>query len=178
MKYSFVQNFNTYGATALETMGIYTKTSLKSSIGDKDILRFFTLVSSIFALKENMPICPGTSEKYDYLASEIRKIDKKLNIISRLNALSAIIKFTNENISNGKGYFLLQLNTNQKTLRIDMFTTKEIELATNIYNNIESLNDQNVDVVLVSAASFDALKAAYPNYFTDIRQFIYLIRRI
>ena len=37
-------------ATALETMGIYTQTNLKSSIGDKDVLRFFILVSSLFDL--------------------------------------------------------------------------------------------------------------------------------
>ena len=33
-------------ATAVEMMGIYTKSNLKSSQGDYDILRFFTLVSS------------------------------------------------------------------------------------------------------------------------------------
>lgn len=35
--------------TSVEMMGIYTKNNLKSSIGDKDILRFFVLVSSVFA---------------------------------------------------------------------------------------------------------------------------------
>ena len=36
-------------ATAVEMMGIYTKGNLKSSQGNEDILRFFTLVSSILA---------------------------------------------------------------------------------------------------------------------------------
>lgn len=36
-------------ATAVEMMGIFTKSKLKSSIGDEDILRFFVLVSSLFA---------------------------------------------------------------------------------------------------------------------------------
>ena len=31
----------------------------KSSQGDEDILRFFTVVSSIFAIQENQPVCPG-----------------------------------------------------------------------------------------------------------------------
>lgn len=39
-------------ATAVEMMGIYTKSNLKSSQGDYDILRFFTLVSSLFAIEE------------------------------------------------------------------------------------------------------------------------------
>lgn len=45
-------------ATAVEMMGIYTKSNLKSSQGDTDILRFFTLTSSIFAIQENMTVCP------------------------------------------------------------------------------------------------------------------------
>ena len=37
-------------ATAVEMMGIYTHSNLKSSQGDEDILRFFTVVSSIFSI--------------------------------------------------------------------------------------------------------------------------------
>ena len=58
-------------ATAVEMMGIYTKSNLKSSQGDYDILRFFTLVSSLFAIQEKMPICPNTSDWADELISEI-----------------------------------------------------------------------------------------------------------
>lgn len=165
-------------ATALETMGVYTKTSLKSSIGDKDVLRFFILVSSVFALKENMPICPDTSENYDDLISEIKAIDNKLNIVSRLSALSVAIKYTNEKLNKEKGYFLLQLNLDHKILHINKFAIGQIELATDIYNKIEALNNKNIDVVLVSATSFDTLKAAYPNYFTDISKFVDMMRRI
>ena len=81
-------------ATAVEMMGIYTKSRLKSSIGNKDILRFFVLVSSVFAKMENMPICPNTNDDYNILISEIRQIDKKLNLVSRLSALSVAIKHT------------------------------------------------------------------------------------
>ena len=72
-------------ATAVEMMGIYTKSNLKSSQGDYDILRFFTLVSSLFAIEEKMPICPNTSKWADELISEIKYLDKKNNIISTLS---------------------------------------------------------------------------------------------
>lgn len=65
-------------ATAVEMMGIYTKSNLKSSQGDKDTLRFFTLVSSLFAIREGMPVCPDTSRWTDELISEIMQIDKKI----------------------------------------------------------------------------------------------------
>lgn len=167
-------------ATALETMGVYTKTALKASIGDKDILRFFTLVSSVFAIGESTPTCPGTPDNYKDLVSEIKEIDKCLNIVSRLSALSVAIKYTNEKYNNNKekGYYLLRLDFEKKLLNVNAFSPMQIELATKTYNQIESINNPNIDSVLVSATSFDVLKAAYPNYFTDISQFVDIMREI
>lgn len=78
-------------ATAVEVMGIYTKTALKASMGDIDTLRFFVLASSVFAQIEKSPIVPGTSEDYSSLIKEIRDIDRHQNIVSRLSALSTAI---------------------------------------------------------------------------------------
>lgn len=77
-----------------------------------------------------------------------------------------------------KGYYVLILNYKDKLLRVRGFSSTQIELATKVYNQIEATNNPNIDVVLVSATSFDTLKAAYPNYFTDISQFVDMIRRI
>lgn len=165
-------------ATALETMGVYTKTALKASIGDKDILRFFTLVSSVFAIGESTPTCPDTSDNYDVLIKEIKEIDTRLNIVSRLSALSTAIRYTNEKYDKNKGYYLLRLDFNRRMLKIDAFTKSQIELATKAYNQIESVNNPDIDSVLVSATSFETLKAAYPNYFTDITQFVDIMRNI
>lgn len=166
-------------ATAVEMMGIYTKSNLKSSIGDEDILRFFILVSSVFAKMETMPICPNTDDNYNILIAEIRQIDNKLNIISRLSALSVAINHTNtDRMMKGKGYYVLILNYKNKLLKVRGFSSTQIELATKIYNQIEATNNPDIDVVLVSATSFDSLKAAYPNYFTDISQFVEMMRRI
>ena len=165
-------------ATALETMGIYTKTALKASMGDKDILRFFVLVSSVFAKMENTPICPNTQDDYNILIYEIREIDSRLNIVSRLSALSVAIKHTNEKYNKKAGYYLLRLDFSRKMLKINAFSTNQIELATRSYNKIESVNNPQIDSVLVSATSFDTLKAAYPNYFTDISEFVQMMRRI
>ena len=166
-------------ATAVEMMGIYTKSQLKASIGDKDVLRFFILVSSVFAKIEKTPMCPNTNDDVDILIEEIKEIDSNLNIVSRLSALSVAIKYTNENINlKGKGYYILQLNYKKKLLKVNKFLPTQIELATTIYNKIEALNNSNIDVVLVSATSFDALKMAYPNYFTDISNFVDIMRAI
>jgi len=164
-------------ATAVEMMGIYTKSQLKASIGNKDILRFFVLVSSVFSTMENMPVTPNTTNNLYELIHEIKEIDERHNIVSRLSALSVAINHVNKNADlKRNGYYVLQLNYGKKLLKVNSFSKSQVELATNVYNKIESLNNPDLDVVLVSATSFDALKAAYPNYFTDISGFVDMMR--
>ena len=166
-------------ATAVEMMGIYTKSQLKASLGDEDILRFFALVSSVFAKMEGTPIVSNTNDDYNTLIAEIREIDNRLNLVSRLSALSVAINHVNKNNElKRNGYYVLQLNYNKKLLKVNFFSKSQIELATNVYNRIEGLNHPDIDVVLVSATSFDSLKTAYPNYFTDIGGFVDIMRRI
>lgn len=175
----FRTNLQHIWATAVEMMGIYTKSQLKASIGNENILRFFVLVSSVFAKMENMVLCPNTNDDYNILISEIKQLDRKLNLVSRLSALSVAINHTNANKTmKGKGYYVLILNYKDKLLRVRGFSPTQIELATKVYNDIEATNNLDIDVVLVSATSFDSLKAAYPNYFTDISQFVDMMRRI
>lgn len=166
-------------ATAVEMMGIYTKSNLKSSQGDEYTLRFFVLVSSILAKMENTPICPDTVDDYNGLISEIKTIDQKTNILSIISALSVAINHVNSNTDLKKnGYYILQLNFKKKLLRVSSFHKSQIELATILYNKIEGFNNPDINVVLVSATSFDTLKVAYPNYFTDISEFVNMMRRI
>lgn len=167
-------------ATAVEMMGIYTKTNLKSSIGNKDILRFFTLVSSLFAIKENMPVCPNTSEWADELIHEIMELDINSNIIMKLKAINQAVQITeyNENFNLKNGYYLLTLNYEEPSLNIEVFKPSEFELAANIYAKIEAELQNKIDTVLVSVKSFDNLKAAYPNYFVDISDFLNILKSI
>ena len=43
-------------STAVETMGLYTGTNLKAGLGPDEVLKFFALVSSLFALEEKTTI--------------------------------------------------------------------------------------------------------------------------
>lgn len=166
-------------ATAVEMMGIFTKSKLKSSIGDKDILRFFVLVSSLFAQQENTPICPNTINDSKIIREEIKSINNKLHLVSRISALSVAINHTNlSKEMKGKGYYVLILNYEKKTLRIRDFSTQQIDLATKIYNEIEARHDKNIDTVLVSAQSFKDLREAYPNYFADISEFVNIMNKL
>nr|DAE26033.1 MAG TPA: hypothetical protein [Siphoviridae sp. ctEkS11] len=164
-------------ATAVEMMGIYTKSNLKASQGNDEILRFFTLVSSVFAAQEKMPLCPNTSQWADELIVEIEQLDKKHNILSTLSAINVTINYTSELKIKGKNlYYLLILNYSKKNVRVRSFNSSQIEVATKIYDTVEK--ESNLDAVLVSATSFETLKLAYPNYFVDISAFIDNLRDI
>ena len=53
----------------------------------------------------------------------------------------------------------------------------QFEQANKIYNSIESTRaETKIDAVLVNVSSFKALKAAYPNYFSDINEFISIVK--
>lgn len=165
-------------ATAVEMMGIYTKSNLKSSQGDYDILRFFTLVSSLFAIEEKMPICPHTSKWVDELISEVKYLDKKNNIISTLSGLNVSINHASNkyNQRDKNLYYIILLNYDKMTVTVKPFKYSDLETATKLYGKIEQ--GSNINVVLVSASSFETLRLAYPNYFADISYFVTKLRRV
>lgn len=171
-------------ATAVEMMGTYTKSNLKSSMGDKDILRFFTIVSSIFAILEDKPVCPQTSDNIQSLILELKQLDKKHNILSNLESLnkaSQIINSDNDQKRNMEDteyfdteYYLLILNPKQKLTSIYGYSQKDYKLANGFYEQVEKLYS-DMNIVLVTSTSIDELKAAYPNYFSDISKFITIL---
>ena len=163
-------------ATAVEMMGIYTQSNLKSSQGNEEILRFFTIASSIFAIKENMPICPDTSDDIHVLVKELIYLNNKHRIISTLSGLKLAVEYTEKKVNNKNIYYVVVLDYSIMKVHVYDFKSSEFEAATRAYAKIEKLPKKNV--VLVSANSFKTLREAYPNYFADISGFIQIIRDI
>ena len=152
-------------ATAVEVMSVHTNTSLKAIMcGTDDILRFFTLVSSLFAIKEGTPLCLNTSNDSNKLLAEIKEIDNRLHILETLSTITATYNSLNES----EGYYLMELD----------ILTHQLEKAIQCYNQMEALQIPIFDTVLVSASSFESLKRAYPNYFLDANQFITIIKEM
>jgi len=166
-------------ATAVETMGLFTHQALKASSGDEDILRFFALISSLFAIKEGMPIVPNTPENQKDIISEIKDLDAKHNYLDMLSAIRVAVDHIEEKLSRQRGYYILILNYDKRQLRLKFYKPSQIDEATEVYNKIESTRiENNIDAVLVSVSSFSTLKAAYPNYFSDIAAFIRTVSKI
>ena len=159
-------------ATALETMGLFTKQALKAGQGDEHIKRFFVLVSSLFAIREGCTVVPGTVADEAELISEIEQINDKYHVLETLNAIRIAAQHEDDVVRDKKGYYLLILNYNTHRLQIKTYLPSQFDEAETTYTQIEKdRHESNIDAVLVRAKSFRELKAAYPNYFTDIGEF-------
>jgi len=159
-------------ATAVETVGTFTQQALKSSWGDQEWLRFFVLMSSSLALREDRPIVPGTPEDPKVLARDLRRYVKKLKVIERLNAYGNTLRLIDQPTAKHAHAFLLELNTSDQTLTVRSYESDVV--ATEQYSAIERAieGEPNKDVVLVRVGSLVALRRAYPNYFLDTTAFV------
>lgn len=163
-------------ATAVETMGLFTKEAIKSGQGSDEVKRFFALVSSLFAIQEGQPIVPGTPESVDDLVDEIKVIDARYNYLDFLSGIKVAVDQQNKRKGNAT-YFILKLDYNKHTLSIHSFQVSEFDLANNMYNFIEAEREETkIDAVLVRVSSFNVLRKAYPNYFSDISKFVAMVK--
>ena len=164
-------------ATAVETMGVYTNQLLKAGQGDSDIKRLFALTSSLLAIKESTALVPNTPTSWLELMDEIILLDNRQHFLDVLSAIRIAIEAREKVMSGKQGYYLLILNFDTHRLRITYFKTSQAENANAAYSQIEKNRvESKIDAVLVSVSSFQMLKAAYPNYFSDIGEFVDIIR--
>lgn len=164
-------------ATAVETMGLFTKQAIKAGQGDADVTRFFALVSSLFAIKEGKPIVPNTIDDKDELISEIESLNAKCNFLDMLSAIRVAVNYKNKFGKAQQGYYILILNYVTRRLSIRYFKASQNEEANEVYSQIESTRAElKIDAVLVRVSSFQALRTAYPNYFSDIGEFVDLVK--
>lgn len=156
-------------ATAVETVGTFTRQALKSSQGEKDWLRFFQLMGTIIALKENKPPVPNTPNDYKQLIDELRDCAESLQVESRLSAYGSALKTLEQEINRRNRFYILALNPGESIVTVNGYKVSEIEQALKDYSKIEQKlkNVPGGEAVLVSVDSVNALKSAYPNYFLD-----------
>lgn len=167
-----------YWATAIETVDHFTRQAIKSNEGEKDWMDFFRLVSSAFANMENMPIVPNTPKDKDELRNQIQTLARKLKVVKKMTEWTRIHKIIENFEKESKDkydFYLLNLNLTTKELSISAFKKSQEEYATSEYSKLEEImikNNEDRDIVLVSADTTKELRKAYPNYFLDAKEFI------
>jgi hypothetical protein len=158
-------------ATAVETVGTFTRQALKSSQGEGDWLRFFALMGSAHALVENRPLVPDTPSNPKELRRAIATIADDLDVVNRLQTYGRTLNILGDYESSAK-MFLLELKAAEGELVIRAYDS--VEQANAEYEAIETATekDSGTDVVLVTVESVNALQRAYPNYFLDTTAFV------
>lgn len=160
-------------ATAVETVGLITNTSLKSSQGSELWLEFFRTVSSLFAIKEQLPVLEiHNAITMNDLMVKCYHLCEELNVIKTLRAIVVTIdKMTETKHLNH--YYLLNIDFVAMNVKVLVYLQADLQDATEKYLALESTIDVNQNaVVLVSAMNLRALKKAYPSYFLDTSEFI------
>ncbi len=162
-------------AMAVETAGLITSTPLKSSQGSDEWLKFFKVVSSLFAIKERLPILTEHIENgYDMkaLMKILYNMNKAHNHCDTLKALRVSnIQAQKENYQNG--YYILNINFKQQVVNVTAFSKKNEEEATMMYSELEKHAQDSINaVVLVSVPKMKELQEAYPSYFLNTTEFL------
>jgi hypothetical protein len=165
-------------ATAVETVGTFIRQALKSSLGEKEWLRFFALMGSAIAQREKTPQVPGTPTNRQALKGEIKDLGKTLNVVDRLHTYGSAIQAIEMPEVVGADYYLLELRPQEDQVIITPYDKKHLDVATTDYLATEKkITGTNADAVLVSVDSMDSLRRAYPNYFLDTQRFVEAVKR-
>ena len=164
-------------ATAVEAAGTFTNQALKSNLGSKEWLRFFALMSSVFALREGCALVPETPNTHEELCMEIRTLNEQHHIQAVFAQYHKIIPKL-KGARNAK-YFLITLDPIKRETTIKGFKDGESQKANAEYTSLEQAYLKNpTQVVLVQVANVNALGRAYPNYFLDTQDFLREIAKI
>jgi len=164
-------------ATAVETVGTFTKQALKTSRGQQEWLRFFALMGTDMALREKAEVVPNTPTNKAELKKELREYVNTLDVERRLHAFGTAVHAT-ETAPKDAHYFLLRLDASTKQLSITGYLFGDREKASSDYLATErAIQKSGADAVLVSVESLEALRRAYPNYFLDTDVFISAVKK-
>ena len=177
-------------STAVEAAGEIYGTEYKSpavravaSGDDERRLRFFRLVSSLFALEECTPLVPGFAGTYESLIRQLCDLDCTQGILDDLSAAIDSV-FVVEMPEPLAELFLLKLSRESQYLDVEAFSAEELDKALRRYDDVEqhikmsgaiddiSSETEYDNAVLVYARNAEQLAIAYPNYSTNVRYFL------
>ena len=156
-------------------VGFFRQELLKSSEGDNIWKHFFKLMATEIAFQEKAPFgIPGIPANRDKVRDQICRCNDKLDALNQLRNFGNGVKQVKEIETAGAHYFLLELDTLEKGLKITGYKLSARAKATMDYAAVERalLGTKEHDAVLVSAQSMAELKRAYVNYWLDMHRFI------
>lgn len=160
-------------ATAVETAGLYTKTSLKSSQGEAVWLSFFKIVSSLFAIKEKQSV---VKEHREFTMEQLMVMCHNLNQRERFSDVLRALRVTVESIRKSflnEEFYIIYIDFIEEKVNISAYKKNNELAASKHYSELEkTIEDGKNAVVFVLVSSIKDLQNAYPSYFLDTSEFL------
>ncbi len=156
-------------ATAVEAVGFVRNENLKLGEGSADWLRLFQLMSGEIAAMERCPIPACCPEKERERRQEICELDNRLGAIKSMESYNQAL-WRAEDYVGIKGYsYLLSYDVKSGEVSVSEYST--YRRAARQYTNTELFSGDS-NAVMVEVDGLAELKAAYPNYFLDVSEFV------
>lgn len=186
-----------YWATAVEAAGELYGTEYKSPIvreqathDDRERIRFFQIISSLFAQQEGTAPVPGHETRQSELVAELRALPCTATILNDLNAAANSVLLFPPNTDGNASLYLLKLSHDNQYLDVESFAQSQLSDALNRYaaveeriestphagNGPQQFDAEYDNVVLVHAQNIEQLRMAYPNYSANVAKFIDHVR--
>ena len=114
------------------------------------------------------------------MIEEVRRCNEELGVLDRLSTFQRVTAQVEELWDMRDRIAVLELNLDEHSVFGFDYRTSELAEATEFYRAMEerSRGNPRVDVVLVYTDSLNALRRAYPNYFTDIGEFRQMVSEV
>lgn len=158
-------------ATAVETVTTFTRQPLKFGAGPNEWRRFFLLMGSAFAIREDTPLVEGTPPVESEMTRELRELTRSLKVRQRLRGwTNAIKQLPTQNTRDAK-WLLLVLDVTANTISVTGYADRP-KAADALAQIEQSSRSTGLDAVLVWVGSIRYLRRAYPNYYADTRAFL------
>jgi ppGpp synthetase/RelA/SpoT-type nucleotidyltranferase len=177
-------------ATAVETIDLFQKQTLKAGTGDPKWQRFFALMGSAIAKLENTAPVPETPTSDVELHKELRYYAELLQVDQLMMAYGALdrsVRLSGTGMDHlwtadtaQSGYFVMEMEPDLKTVQVRGYHPDQVQAAYSDVAETEraalQVGRENVNVVLVAASDYEKLKDAYPNWIIDTHNFRMLLR--
>jgi hypothetical protein len=157
-------------STAVETVTTFTRHPLKFGGGPTDWRRFFSLMGSALAMREGTALVEGTPHDRAELIKELREASRELKVRQRLKGWTDALRLVRRKGAGKFNWLLLVLDTKAGTIKATGYEDRK--KADESVSALEVEKNKDIDAVLVWVKSAKDLRAAYPNYYADTREFI------
>ena len=158
-------------ATAVETVTTFTREPLKFGAGPEEWRRFFSLMGSAIAVREKTTLVENTPRDIRDLTLELKEATIELSVVRRFRTWTKMLRAMPRISTGAFKWLLMVLNVEENTIRVTGYADRG--KAQDALMKLEKSDKASkLDAVLVWVKSINDLRAAYPNYYADTKEFV------